>query len=60
MQLKATDGDALPHLAPTVTVDKVIDDLFQRDAVQRITGTRRCGLGVHECGPVFPVPPRFI
>jgi hypothetical protein len=38
IELKTPDGDATPHLAPTMPLDKLIENLLQRDAVQGIAG----------------------
>ena len=36
IELETTDRDATAHLAPTMLLDELIDDAFQRDAVQWI------------------------
>ena len=36
IELEAADRDASSHLAPTMTLHELIEDAFQRDAVQRI------------------------
>jgi len=41
IQLKTADGNTPPHLAPTVPLDKLIENGLQRDAVQRIAWMRR-------------------
>ena len=38
IELETPDGDATPHLAPTMPLDKLIDNAFQGDAVQGIAG----------------------
>ena len=36
IELETTDGNAPPHLAPAMPLDKLVDNLLQRYAVQRI------------------------
>ena len=36
IELEAPDRDAPSHLAPPMSLHQLIDDAFQRDAVQRI------------------------
>jgi len=38
IELETPDRDAPPHLAPTMPLDKLIDNVLQRDAVQGIAG----------------------
>ena len=38
IELKAPDGNAPPHLIPAMALNQLVDDGFQSDAVQRITG----------------------
>jgi hypothetical protein len=33
IELKTADGNAPPHFAPTMPLDKLIENVFQRDAV---------------------------
>ena len=44
IELETPDRDAPPHLAPTMPLDKLIENVLQRDAVQGIAGmeNRRC------------------
>ena len=44
IELETTDGDAPPHLAPAIPLDKLIENVFQRYTMQRIAGmgSRRC------------------
>ena len=41
IELETPDWDATPHLAPTMPLDKLIEDAFQGDAMQGIAGMRR-------------------
>ena len=36
IELETTDRNTPPHLAPTVTLHELVEDAFERDAVQRI------------------------
>ena len=38
IELKTTNGDASAHFAPAVFLNELVEDVFQRDAVQRIAG----------------------
>ena len=38
IELETPDRDAPPHLAPTMPLDKLIENVLQRDAVQGIAG----------------------
>jgi hypothetical protein len=44
IELETPDRDATPHLAPTMPLNKLIENVLQRDAVQGIAGMgrRRC------------------
>jgi hypothetical protein len=48
IELETANGDAPPHFAPAMPLDQLVDDVFQRDAVQRIVGVndRRCHVKV--------------
>jgi len=40
IELEATDRNSPPHLAPTMPLDELIEDVLQRYAVQGIAGKR--------------------
>jgi len=40
IDLKTTYGDATPHFAPAMLLNKLIEDSFQGDAVKRIAGMK--------------------
>jgi hypothetical protein len=50
IELETPDRDAPPHLAPTMPLDKLIDNVLQRDAVQGIAGmgNGRCHVTILE------------
>jgi hypothetical protein len=41
IELETPDWDATPHLAPTMPLDQLIENVLQRDAVQWIAGMDR-------------------
>jgi len=38
IELETADGNTPPHFTPAVALDQLVEDVFQRDAVQRIAG----------------------
>ena len=44
IELKTTDGNTAPQFTPPMLLDKLIENVLQRDAVQRIT-RMVCGCG---------------
>jgi hypothetical protein len=55
IELKTPDGDAPAHFAPAMPLNQLVENVLQRDAVQRIVGmgSRRCHVKIlhwRECG----------